>query len=125
MRGLSGYKRRLLLRRHYGEGCSACPLAGQLLPELVAGELEEACVEIWATKEQALLLQPPGGAGPLSGSDWQTILGDFQKAKASLVLQLKMKTSYIRSLPWLLCALAHTDYGGCPPPCSCDIEGLA
>ena len=54
--GLTEHRRCKLLQEQYGAGVSACPMAGKLLPELVAGELEVACQRVWAQQEGELFL---------------------------------------------------------------------
>ena len=83
-------------------------MAGKLLPERVAGELEETCLKILAQKESELFLAPWDGSAPLTQSEWQTVTNDFHKGKAATMAYLQLKTSYLQRLPWLLCALAHT-----------------
>ena len=72
MDGLSEYKGRKLLEKHYGHGITTCPMAGKLLPELVAGELQDYCQQVWDNKESDLFqfltlrVSPPHPLLPLS-----------------------------------------------------------
>ena len=105
---LSDYRRRQLLEKQYGQGISDCPMAGKLVPELVGGMLHDACARTWALRETTLFLAPWEGSVPLSPEDWKLVLDDFHKGETATLAYLKLKTSYIQRLPWMLMALAHT-----------------
>ena len=51
---LTDYRRRQIFEKQYGQGTSACPMAGKLVPELVGGMLHDAYVRVWALQETAL-----------------------------------------------------------------------
>ena len=44
----------------------------------------------------------------MSPEDWKVVLDDFHKGKTATLAYLKLKTSYLQRLPWMLMALAHT-----------------
>ena len=58
--------------------------------------------------ETTLFLAPWEGSAPLSPEDWKVVLDDFHKGKTATLAYLKLKTSYLQRLPWMLMALAHT-----------------
>jgi hypothetical protein len=41
----------------------------------------------------------------------QVLAEDFQYARSSMLVLLKLKTAHLDKLPWLFCGLAHTDEG--------------
>ena len=75
---MSAHKRRKCLEEHYDHQCSVCPMAGKLLPELVAGDLEAAFEAICSMQETHLRLMPLPGLAPLTASDWNTLISDFR-----------------------------------------------
>ena len=97
---LSLYRRQKLMEQHYGPGITQCPMAGKLLPEIVTGRLLETCERVW-NQQESELLQLPWRGSPPSQKEWGIIIDDFNKAKASTMAHLKLKTSYLQRLPWL------------------------
>ena len=84
---LSEHKKRKCVEEHYGDAVKVCPLAGKLLPELVAGELEDVFSKICATRESDLrMLALPGGLEPLSADQWNILIADFRKGPAGFLL---------------------------------------
>ena len=67
------YRRRQLFEKQYGQGNSARPMAGKLVPELVGGMLHDACVRTWALQETTLFLAPWAGSVRLSPEDWKLV----------------------------------------------------
>ena len=78
---LTDYRRRQLFEKQYGQGTFACPMAGELVPELVRGMLHDACVGTWALQETTLFSAPWEGSAPLSPEDWKVVLDDFYEGK--------------------------------------------
>ena len=78
-RKLSDHRRRKCLEEHFGQGCSVCPMAGKLLPELVAGELELSFEGVCSLQEDDLRLLPLPGLPALTVHEWNTLISDFRK----------------------------------------------
>ena len=73
----------MALEEHYGPGVHVCPLAGKLLPELIAGELEQAFEDICSEQEADLHILPAVGLRPLTDAEWGTLISDFRKGPQS------------------------------------------
>ncbi len=69
LEGMSQYKRFLTLRRHFGDHMSTCPMAGKVMPEFVAGALDEAFESVWSLTEMSLHLAETWGRNELSPED--------------------------------------------------------
>ena len=97
------------MEHHYGAGSRTCPTAGKLVPELIAGELERTCEEIWNIAEAELYQVPVHGESPLTNEEWAVVINDFRAGKVVTLTYLQVKTDFLQRLPVLFCALAHTD----------------
>ena len=76
----------------------------------LCGCFSEYNVSIWylfGRPQSHEILWTIAGKGGLSFE--QVVAGDFEQGKASMLLLLKLKTNYFEKLPWLFCALAHSD----------------
>ena len=71
---LSDHRRRKALAEHYGPGVTVCPVAGKMLPELIAGELESTFDTICSLQESELHLLSVRGLDPLTSAEWNTLL---------------------------------------------------
>jgi len=107
LKAFSMHKRRNILTKHFKSERHICPMAGKLMPELVTGMLQDALEAVWLTGLQDLLNLP--GSPVLAPVDWEIVLGDFEKGTCAVSVILRLKTDYIRKLPWLLHGLACTD----------------
>ena len=83
---LSPYCKNTVLKEHFKNKMSTCPMAGKRAPELVTGKLQEVMDEIWAAQESELHRVPiyPGAAPPTQ-AERAKILADFWLGK-SLVM---------------------------------------
>ena len=80
---LSEHHRRKTLESHLGPGSAVCPMAGKLMPELVAGELEGVFEDICSLRETSLSLLPLPGLRSLTGQEWNTLISDFRQGLSS------------------------------------------
>lgn len=77
------------------------------VPEMVTGLLDDAEEAAWAPlEEELLLLRQLRGAQPMSQADWALIWADAGKAKSFLLGLFRLKTGYVKKLPWVLAGLA-------------------
>jgi hypothetical protein len=106
---LDEYQRTKLFERHYGIGEGVCLMNGKVIPELVAGRLEEAVEEVYEMQEHKLRKVSYKGLPAPSAIQWTAILEDFSLAKLSILSQLLLKTDFLKRLPVLFCGLAHWD----------------
>ena len=53
-------------------------MAGKLLPELVAGELELVFEGICSLQEDSLRMMPLPGIPALTATEWNTVIGDYR-----------------------------------------------
>ena len=105
----SKYTREKLMTKHYGSK-HPCPLNGCWAPEYAGGKHLKVAEKVWGHQEAELILETQGGVGqvdraPLSAGNWETLNANFHMAKASSMLQLKLKLDFWSRLPWLLCGL--------------------
>ena len=106
VKGMSEYRRKKLFEKHYGAGEGFCLMAGKIMPELVAGGLEDALEEIWGLQENVLRHVSYAGLNPPSSADWTRIIADFNQARLNVLSQLRVKTDYVKRLPVKFCGLA-------------------
>eukprot|EP00975_Prorocentrum_lima_P053680 11263115-Prorocentrum_lima.AAC.1 len=78
-KNLGEHKRRAALEEHYGPGVYVCPLAGKILPELIAGELEQCFEDICSEQEADLHILPVVGLRSLDAAEWNVLITDFRK----------------------------------------------
>ena len=75
---VSDHIRQKILEKRFRPGITVCPMAGKLLPELVAGELESVFERICALQESELTLMPLHGLRPLTSDEWNLLVSDFR-----------------------------------------------
>ena len=107
---ISEYHKAKLMQRFFGAGITACPCAGMMGPELVAGELESHAREAWVEFEQELhQCKSLPNASPMNTSLWKVLLDDCRAGQTFMMALLKLKTAFWTQLTWILVGLAHGD----------------
>ena len=104
-----GWKQRCI-EQHYQGATSSCPMAGLRAPDLASGKLEEVAQELMSHADVSVLASEiPAETSAMPQSEWQLLKSDFNKGRAVALTTLQIKTSFWRTLPWLLCGLAHSN----------------
>ena len=107
---LSAEQRERMMERHYLGARRSCPAQGMTMPELVAGKLDEFLKRCTANLVQEIVTIPlPHHVLPVTETQMQTLVSDCEQGKATLLGILKLKTNFVRKLPWLLIGLAVRD----------------
>ena len=114
---LSDIQRRKMMTAHYGLGYKSCPLSGCHAPDLAndcgAGILEE----IWGHQEgKVATIIVYDGQPPISAVDLEDILDDLRKARAVITSILMAKLACMKTFPWSISILAHSDEDGVAKP---------
>lgn len=108
-RTLTEHDRGTLFEKHYGEGVRTCLMNGKVVPELVAGRLEEVVEEVYHIHERRLRSTTYRGVPAPTLAEWTAMLGDFKIGQLSILAQLRVKTDYMKRLPVNCCGLAVID----------------
>ena len=109
---LSPHRAAQMMQAHFGEGRYSCPCAGMRAPELAAGCWETVLEPTWTTRRQQVVRDwddEDGALGVLTQPQMETLLADFDKARAVLELNLRQAFDYFTRLPMKLAAMAHHD----------------
>ena len=94
----------------FGSGVRSCPCSAMMMPELVAGVVDDmirqACGDL---RQELLCCAFPAGVLPPTSSDIQLVLADLQRGQVTLCTLLGLKTNYLKKLPWVMMGLAISD----------------
>lgn len=104
-KGLSQYRRQLLLKAHFGPP-GICPMAGKRAPELAVGRVKDIFDEM---ADQALTEIFCDTPLPLQPDVQAEVLNDFNHGRDHIKLLLATKLDFWQRVPWLFCGLAHDD----------------
>eukprot|EP00974_Lingulodinium_polyedra_P015013 1452633-Lingulodinium_polyedra.AAC.1 len=86
-------------------GQAACCMASRRAPECAAGQLMVMARRLLNTANTAVLMAPSTLA--CDEADRLLILGDLARARRHILLQMQLKVSFWRQLPWVLWGVAH------------------
>lgn len=92
---------RVELNKSFGQ----CPMAGRLLPQLAAGDLERFAGDLFTTSQVEILRLTHG----LQGNTVTRVLQDFEFGRQHMLAHIRVKGAYHADLPLLLAGLAHPD----------------
>ena len=97
------------MKLHFN-GVGVCPAAGMTAAETIGERLLEVEAQVWEDLEAELLSMPQlPGSKPMSSEDYRNLISDLHCAKAHGGALFKVKTNYLRRIPWLFVGLAHMD----------------
>ena len=107
LKGLDGYKMRLVLEAHYGQGISSCPMGAKTLPELLSNGVRQVMDELRDLAEVSIrTYDPPPGVSEMSEQHWDILLRNFRQGYRANLAIAEMKNAYLVSLPICLGGVA-------------------
>ena len=81
---LNGYQIRCVLNAHYGSWVHACPMSGKVIPEMVAGGMEQTFELLKARSEETFRSYIPlKGTQPPTAEDWEITITDLKQGSRS------------------------------------------
>lgn len=90
-------KKTRMMLEHYGDGFTVCPLDGCRAPEMATGKFDEVLKDIWDFRQSELINKAAELNVALDSASWDTVSNDFTNAETY---------SFMKRLPWILCALS-------------------
>ena len=107
---MNSYQIQCSLCSHYSGWIKSCPMSGKVIPELVAGGLDETLDDLKTRSEVVVQAYvAPRGTTPVTQAQWGIIIGDFRQGARANFTIITLKYDFIKRLPILAASLAVAD----------------
>ena len=103
---MSEYRRRKLIRSHFGEGRQVCPMAGKRADEMALGRLRTVLEDCWEHVRQEVMAGDVAILHPLAPEDLELLENDMLSATTAISTWAQSRCDFWIRLPWALAGLA-------------------